>query len=68
MISLDPRTLFLVMNEKIKEEIQKRAKDNRLPCSVARKIAQDLSVSYKEVGNAANELQVKITNCELGCF
>lgn len=62
--SLDP----LVMKEKIKKEIQKKATNNRLSCSVARKIALDLSVSYKDVGNAANELQVKITNCELGCF
>jgi hypothetical protein len=58
----------MVMNEKIKEEIQKRIKDNRLPCAVARKIAADLNVPYKEVGNAANELKVKITSCELGCF
>jgi len=56
------------MNEKIKEEIQKRVKDNRLSCAVARNIARELSVSYKEVGKAANELQVKITDCELGCF
>lgn len=60
--------LFIAMKEKIQEEIKKRAKDNRLPCAVARKIALDLSVSYKEVGKAANELRVKITNCELGCF
>ena len=56
------------MNEKIKEEIQKKAANNRLPCAVARKIAQKLSVSYKAVGNAADELNIKITDCELGCF
>lgn len=56
------------MKEKIKEEIKKRAKNNRLPCPVARKIAQELAVPYKEVGNAADELKVKITGCELGCF
>jgi uncharacterized protein (UPF0210 family) len=56
------------MKEKIQEEIKKRAKDTRLPCAVARNIARELSVSYKEVGKAANELQVKITDCELGCF
>jgi hypothetical protein len=61
-------TLFLTMEDKIKEEIQKKATDNRLPCAVARKIAIDLSVPFKEVGRAADELQVKITNCELGCF
>jgi len=56
------------MKEKIKEEIRKRVKNNRLPCPIARKIALNLSVPYKEVGRAADELQVKITDCELGCF
>ncbi len=56
------------MNEKIKEEIRKRAVNNRLPCPVARKIAVDLSVPVKDVGRAADELGIKITDCELGCF
>lgn len=56
------------MNEKIKEEIKKKSADNRLPCAVARKIALDLRVPYREVGKVADELQVKITDCELGCF
>ena len=56
------------MEDKIREEITKQAKDNRLPCPVARKIAQELSVSYSAIGKAANELKIKITDCELGCF
>ncbi len=56
------------MDDTIKEEIQKRIEDHKLPCAVARKIARDLSVPYKEVGRVADELKVKITNCELGCF
>lgn len=56
------------MKEKIAEQIKKESVNNRLPCPVARKIAQELSVSYKEVGRTADELKVKITDCELGCF
>lgn len=56
------------MTDKIAEEIIKRAKNKRLPCPVARKIAKELSVSLKEVGKTADELKVKITDCELGCF
>lgn len=56
------------MKEKIKEEIEKRIQNNRLPCAVARKIARDLDVPYREVGKVADELKVKITDCELGCF
>ncbi len=56
------------MKEKIVEEIKKRAIDNKIPCKVARKIAEDLSVSYRDVGKCADELKVKIISCELGCF
>jgi hypothetical protein len=56
------------MNKKIAEEIEKKAVDNRLPCPAARKIAQDLAVAYKEVGETADALKIKITHCELGCF
>jgi DNA-binding transcriptional MocR family regulator len=56
------------MKDRIAEEIKKKALNNRIPCPVARKIAQELSVSFKEVGRAANELKIKITDCELGCF
>ena len=56
------------MKDRDKEEIKKKSINNGIPCSVARKIAQELSVSYKEVGSTAEELNVKITDCELGCF
>jgi len=56
------------MKSRIEDEIKKKSANGRLPCPVARKIAKDLSVSFKEVGRVANELEIKITNCELGCF
>jgi hypothetical protein len=56
------------MNDKIAEEIRKKAVNDRLPCAAARRIAEELSVPYKEVGKTADELKVKITGCELGCF
>lgn len=54
--------------EKILEKIEKKALRGRLPCPTARLIAEELGVSYREVGEAANQLKVKITNCDLGCF
>ena len=56
------------MNDKIAEEIRKKAVNDRLPCAAARRIAVELSVPYKEVGRTADELKVRITGCELGCF
>jgi hypothetical protein len=56
------------MNDKIIEEIRKKAIDNKLPCATARKVAEELGVSYRDVGEAANLLHIKITGCQLGCF
>jgi len=56
------------MRDKIEEEIKKKAVNGKLPCPVARKIAKDLSVSNREIGRLANKLNIKITDCELGCF
>jgi molybdopterin-guanine dinucleotide biosynthesis protein len=48
--------------------IRQRSEDGRLTCAAARRIAEELKVPYNEVGAAANELKIKIKNCELGCF
>lgn len=56
------------MKNKIEEEIKKRAVKDRLSCGAARKIAEEAGVSYKIVGDAADRLKIKITNCRLGCF
>jgi molybdopterin-guanine dinucleotide biosynthesis protein len=48
--------------------LMQRAGSGRLTCTEARKIAEELKVSYAEVGSAANDLKIKIRNCELGCF
>ncbi len=56
----------------IKEKIRSSLKDNsvrgKIPCPIARRIAEELNVHYGEVGKVANELDIKITDCELGCF
>lgn len=56
------------MEEKVKEELLKRAADGRIGCCEARSIAEKIGVTYAEVGRAADELKIKITDCELGCF
>lgn len=56
------------MKEKLRQEIMKKAVDSKLSCADARKIAEDLVIPYAEVGAAADELGVKIKNCQLGCF
>lgn len=56
------------MNEELKQKLKNKAADGKLPCAEARKIAEDLDLPYKEVGEAADELGIRIKNCQLGCF
>ncbi len=54
--------------EEIIARLKEAAKDGKIPCAMAFKIAKECSVSTKEVGNLLNQLKIKITSCQLGCF
>jgi hypothetical protein len=56
------------MKKSVEEELREKAVDGKITCPVARSIAEKLGVGYAEVGRAADELRIKITGCELGCF
>ncbi len=56
------------VDEKIIETVLKQVKDGRLSCTAARKLAEDLRVTPGEIGEACNQLKIKIHSCELGCF
>ena len=56
------------MENELEMKIQSSLADGQLPCAVAFKIAKELKVSPRDVGDAANRLSVKITSCQLGCF
>lgn len=54
--------------EKIRSALQEAATDGKIACQVARRIADELTIPYGEIGKAADGLDIKITDCELGCF
>ncbi len=51
-----------------KEELIKKAVNKRIPCRVARLIAESHGLNYRDIGEMADALGIKITDCELGCF
>ena len=57
-----------VKQEEIIDKLKEAAKDGKIPCAMAFKIAKECSVSTKEIGNLLNQLKVKISSCQLGCF
>ncbi|MBN2653597.1 MAG: hypothetical protein JXR79_00580 [Nitrospirae bacterium] len=55
-------------NSRLKEMLAETASDGRITCTAARHIAESLGLPYSEIAKAANELKLKISSCELGCF
>jgi len=54
--------------DKVKEMIKEKAKDGRISCPMAHKIAKEAGVSPKKVGDIVNELKIKLYGCQFGCF
>ncbi len=55
-------------NQDVIERIRLYPQAGQLPCAVAHYIAAELNVAPLEVGQAANVLQTRITQCQLGLF
>lgn len=53
---------------RIEEKIKSSLVNGKLPCAVAFKIAEELKVRPREVGDTATRMSIKICNCQLGCF
>jgi len=54
--------------EEIIAKLKDAVKDGKIPCAMAFKIAKECNVSTKEIGNLLNQVKIKISNCQLGCF
>jgi hypothetical protein len=54
--------------EKIRSLLEEKSVHGKIPCPLARRIAEELRVQFRQVGKVADELGIKITDCELGCF
>ncbi|MEJ2091261.1 MAG: hypothetical protein P8X65_03615 [Syntrophobacterales bacterium] len=58
----------MTSQEELKSRIRAAAPEGRIPCAVAFKLAEELGIPRKELGNLLNELRIKIIQCQLGCF
>ncbi len=56
------------ISKSVIEKVEASAVDGRITCSTAFKIANTLHVVPREVGDAATLQNIKIKNCQLGCF
>jgi hypothetical protein len=62
------RRLEMVDRKKLEEALLAKAKDGKIPCAVCFKIADDLKIPKKEIAKVLNEMKIKISQCQLGCF
>jgi cytidine deaminase len=54
--------------DKLEKVILKKAKAGKLPCGMCFQIAEDFKISKREIGKVLNEMKIKISQCQLGCF
>jgi hypothetical protein len=52
----------------VTSKIRAAAPEGKIPCATAFRLAEELGISRKELGNLLNELRIKIIQCQLGCF
>lgn len=56
------------MLTELEEKITSSLVDGKLPCPIAFKIARESKASLGEVGETADDLGIRIVNCQLGFF
>jgi hypothetical protein len=56
------------MDRTLEEEMRASLAEGKLPCAEAFRIAKQLKVAPRDVGDKANQLNIKICTCQLGCF
>lgn len=52
----------------VREAVLKAAIDGRITCPAAKELAEQLGVEPGVIGDACNQLRIKIKSCALGCF
>lgn len=62
------RSISMEDRKKLEETILQKAKDGRIPCAVCFKIADDFAMPKKDLTKILNEMKIKISQCQLGCF
>jgi hypothetical protein len=54
--------------EEIVAKLKEAAREGKISCAVAQKIAVENKIPMKKVGDLLNQMKIKISQCQLGCF
>lgn len=56
------------MNKQLRQAILSHMEDGHLTCHRAHTIAQEMGVEPLEVGRAADEVEIRVSRCQIGLF
>ncbi len=54
--------------KRLEEVILEKSKGGKLPCAICFQIADEFGIPKKELTKILNEMKIKISQCQLGCF
>ena len=59
----------LSMNrQKLEKAILEKARESKIPCAACFKLAEESEISKREMGKILDEMKIKVSQCQLGCF
>lgn len=62
------RTGGAMDKEHIAKRIETEAKEKRIACKQALRIAEEEGIPSRELGQMLNDMEIKVISCQLGCF
>jgi hypothetical protein len=57
-----------LIDEEIIAKLKEAAREGKIACAMAQKIAVENKIPMKKVGDVLNQMKIKISQCQLGCF
>ena len=63
-----PRESNIELDPRVREAVLNAAADGLITCPAAMELADRLGVEPGVIGQACNQLRIKIKGCALGCF
>ena len=54
--------------DEVVAKLKELARDGKITCAAAQKIAVENKIPLKQVGDMLNKMKIKIIQCQLGCF
>jgi hypothetical protein len=54
--------------EELRSTIQSQAVDGKVSCKAMLDLAEKAETTPKQIGEICNELSIKVSACQLGCF